>query len=170
MFDRRAIVGDEERTLRFFWYWLTCLRNCLRSQRDLILEVAALTQQIHVYQRQIKCPKLARGDRVFWIGLRRQWKGWRSALFVVTPETVLRWHREGFRRHWRGLSKRGPGRPPIARRHIRFIEQMSRENPDWGAEQIALELALELGVEHCTSTIRKYMVDGGPPTRDRSCM
>jgi hypothetical protein len=47
---------------------------------------------------------------------------------------------------------------------------MSRENPDWGAEQIALELALELGVEHCTSTIRKYMVDGGPPTRDRSCV
>jgi hypothetical protein len=125
--------------------------------------VAALTQQVRVYQRQIKCPKLTRGDRIFWIWLRRRWKGWRSALFVVSPETVLRWHREGFRRHWRGLSKRGPGRPPIPRRHIRFIEQMSRENPDWGEDQIALELALKLGVEHSTSTIRKYMVDDGPP-------
>ena len=146
-------------------YWLSCVRNTLRSRRDLVLEVAALRQQVAVYKRQCKRPRLNRGDRLFWIGLRRRWRNWRSALVIVTPETVLRWHREGFRRHWRGLSARKPGRPPIPRRHIRFIEQISRENPDWGEDQIALELRLKLGVEHSPSTIRRYMVHGGRPPK-----
>jgi len=148
-----------------FRYWLTCIRESLRGRRDLILENAALRQQLHVYKRQIKKPKLDRGDRNFWIWLRRRWKRWNSALVIVTPETVLRWHREGFRRHWRRLSARGPGRPPIPWRHRKLIEQMSRENPDWGEDQIALELELKLGVEHATSTIRKYMIAGGAPRR-----
>jgi putative transposase len=148
-----------------FRYWVTCIRQSLRGRRDLVCEIAAERQQLYVYKRQIKKPKLERGDRVFWTWLSRHWAQWKSALVIVKPETVLSWHREGFRRHWRGISKRGPGRPPIPRRHIKFIEQMSRENPEWGEDQIALELKLKLGVEHATSTIRKYMIDGGVPRR-----
>ena len=149
-------------------YWMTCVRQTFRGRRDLVCEVAALRQQLPVYKRQNKKPKLERGDRIFWIWLSRHWTQWKSALVIVKPETVLGWHREGFRRHWRGISKRGPGRPSIPRRHIKFIEQISRENPEWGEDQIALELLLKLGVEHATSTIGKYMIDGGVPRRE-SC-
>ena len=98
-----------------FRYWVTCVRRSLRGRRDLVCEVAALRQQLHVYTRQNKKPKLERGDRIFWIWLSRHWPQWKSALVIVKPKTVLGWHREGFRRHWRGISKRGPGRPPIPR-------------------------------------------------------
>jgi len=96
--------------------------------------------------------------------LQRQWRRWKSALVLVKPETVLRWHREGYRRHWRWRSKGKPGRPRIPRRHIEFIRRISSDNPTWGEDRIALEMKLKLGVDHSTSTIRRYMVDGGPPT------
>ena len=71
-------------------YWLTCICESLRGRRDLILENAALRQQLHVYKRVNKKPELNRGDRIFWIWLRRRWKRWKSALVIVRPETVVR--------------------------------------------------------------------------------
>ena len=65
---------------------------------------------------------------------------------IVKPETVLRWHRAGYRRFWRWKSKGEPGRPRIPRRHIEFIRRISSENPAWGEDRIALEMKLKLGV------------------------
>ena len=134
-----------------------------RSRRDLLLEVAALRHQLGVYQRQRPQPRLRPMDRMFWIWLSRAWPRWKSGLVIVQPDTVLRWHREGFRRHWRRISVGTTGRPRIPHRHIHFIQQMSRENPDWGEDTIALEMKLKLGVEHAPSTVGRYLVRGRPP-------
>ena len=73
------------------------LRLLLQSRAALVAENLALRQQVVVLQRSVKRPKLHRRDRIFWVWLSRLWRGWRSSLIVVQPETVLRWHREGFR-------------------------------------------------------------------------
>src|SRR4030081_3451886 len=70
---------------------------------------------------------------------------WRDALVVVRPETLLRWHRQGWELFWRLKSR--PGRPPIPSRLQALIRQMARENPSWGQERIANELKLKLGIE-----------------------
>ncbi len=142
-----------------FW----AVRRFFRSRTDLLLEVTALRQQLVVYQRQTPRPKLQRGDRLFWIWLCRHWKGWRSALVIVKPETVLCWHREGYRRYWRYRSKGRLGRPRIPRKHIEFIRRISSDHPEWSATRIALILKLKLGVDHAPSTVRRYMVEGGSP-------
>ncbi|MBW2255307.1 MAG: transposase [Deltaproteobacteria bacterium] len=94
----------------------------------------------------------------------RTWPKWKSALVFVKPETVLGWHRAGYREYWRWKSRGRPGRPRIPRRHIAFIRRISSDHPEWGEDRIALELRLKLGVEHSTSTIRRYMVDGTAPS------
>ena len=142
----------------------SAVRRAFRSRTDLLLENAALRQQIHGYERSTCRPKLRRSDRLFWIWLSRHWPRWRSALVVVKPETVLRWHREGYRRYWRYRSKGRVGRPRIPRKHIEFIRTMSIQNPGWGEDKIALELELKLGVVHSPSTIRRYMITAGSPT------
>ena len=138
----------------------SAVRRVFRSRTDLVLENAALRQQLEVHQRQTPRPQLRRGDRLFWIWLCRYWPKWRSALAIVKPETVLRWHREGYRRYWRYRSKGRVGRPRIPRKHIEFIRRISLDNPAWGEDKIALELGLKLGVVHSPSTIRRYMVTG----------
>ena len=102
---------------------------------------------------------------MFWIWLQRHWPGWKNALVIVKPETVLRWHRQGYRAYWRWRSKGKPGRPRIPRQHIELIRRISSDHPEWGEDRIALELKLKLGVEHSTSTIRRYMVDSCTPPR-----
>jgi len=85
------------------------------------------------------------------------WQGWRSPLAFVEPATVIDWHRRGFRRYWRWRSRK-PGRPRIPAEHIAFIRRISTDQPGWGEDRIADELAIKLGVRHSTSTIRRYMV------------
>jgi transposase InsO family protein len=143
---------------------LSALCRMFRSRTELILENAALRQQLDVYQRQTPRPKLWRTERLFWIWLYRHWSRWKSALVIVKPETVLRWHREGYRRYWRYRSKVPPGRPRIPRKHIEFIRRISTDHPEWGEDRIALELKLKLGVVHSASTIRRYMVTTSPPS------
>ncbi len=92
---------------------LTTLQSALRSRSDLLLEIAALRGQLAIYQRQVRRPKLRRGDRMFWAWLSQHWSGWKRALVIVKPETVLRWHRQGFKLYWRNRSGGGPGRPRI---------------------------------------------------------
>ena len=101
----------------------------------------------------------ARGsDRVFWIRMRRLLDTWRDTLLIVKPETVIKWHREGWRYFWRRKSLRGkPGRPRIDPVVIGLIRRMSRDNVTWGAPRIQSELAL-LGHEIAKSTVAKYMV------------
>jgi hypothetical protein len=132
----------------------------------LALENAALRQQLATYLRTSKRPQLRTSDRVFWITLRRLWPDWARALVIVNPETVIRWHREGFRVFWRRKSARRPiGRPRIPGAHIAFIRRISGDHPEWGEDRIAEELAAKFGVEHAASTIRRYMVSRGRPPR-----
>ncbi len=126
----------------------------------LVIENAALRQQIGVYPRTNKRPKLEPADRVFWVALRRAWSGWARALVMVKPTTVIGWHRKGFSALWR--RKCGPGRPRIPRKHIAFIKRISTHHPDWGEDRIAEELVAKFGVNHSGSTIRRYMVPRRP--------
>jgi len=102
--------------------------------------------------------KIHDSDRVFWILVRRLLSRWRDTLLIVKPETVINWHRKGWRYYWRRKSQRGrPGRPKIDPEVIELIRRMSRDNATWGAPRIQSELAL-LGHEIAESTVAKYMV------------
>src|SRR5271167_2934357 len=76
--------------------------------------------------------RLGRVDRLLWLWLARVWSGWRSALVIVKPETVIAWHRQGFRLYWRWKCRRPNGRPSVSRGVIGLIHKMSLANPRWG--------------------------------------
>ena len=138
------------------------LRLLLQSRATLAAENLALRQQVAVLQRSVTRPRLHRRDRIFWVWLSRLWRGWRSGLLVVQPETVLRWHREGFRLYWRLKSRKPCGRPKLDAGIRALIRRMSRDNPTWGRRRIRSELHL-LGHEVAELTVAKYMVRGGRP-------
>ena len=134
-----------------------------KGKRALVLENLALRQQLAVYKRVQKRPRLGSTDRAFWVWLFKIWDGWKTPLILVRPETVIRWHRQGFKRYWRWRSRpKRLGRPTIAREHIEFIMRMSRDNPSWGEDKINEELRVKFGIRHSTSTIRKYMARRRP--------
>src|SRR5262249_58311198 len=136
---------------------LMYLRALLSRQLRLAAENLALRQQLALYQRSEPKPKLQARDRRFWILLARLWSDWSSALLVVSPATVVRWHRQGFRYYWRWKSRGQPGRPPIAAEVRQLIRRLSRDNPLWGAPRIQAELHL-LGHDLAEATVAKYMV------------
>jgi hypothetical protein len=126
-----------------------------RSQ--LALENLALRQQLAVLSRQHPRPRLRRRERLFWMALTILWSGWRSALVVVQPQTVVRWHRQGFGLWWRWKSRpKRQGRPPLAQDIRTLIRRMARDNATWGAPRIQAELRL-LGLEVAQATVAKYM-------------
>src|SRR5437870_10248206 len=133
------------------------LRSTIRTQRELALENLPLRQQVAVWKVRQPRPQLTTTDRIFWVVLSRLWKNWRSSLQVVRPETVVRWHRQGFRRYWAWKSRRRWGRPAIGRDLRDLIRQMSRANPLWGAPRIHGEL-LKLGLTVSQATVSKYIV------------
>jgi len=137
---------------------LRAVTGIARSRASLAAENALLHHQLTVLQRERPRPLLRPADRVLWIWLSRHWSRWRSALVLVQPATVLKWHREGYRRYWRRRSGGLGGRPRIPRSHISLIRRISSDHPEWGEDRIALELKAKLGVEHAPSTIRRYMV------------
>jgi transposase InsO family protein len=126
-----------------------------RNKRDIVLENLALRQQLAIQQRSFKCPKINNSDRLFWIWLSRIWDHWKSALMIVKPETVVHWHRKGFKYYWRRKSKR-VGRPSINWKLIKLIRRLQKENPLWSAQRIQGELA-KLGFDVCDNTVAKYM-------------
>src|SRR5215467_10414284 len=138
---------------------LSTLRSIFRSRSALELEILALRHQIAVLQRAAgKRPRLTAADRLFWVVLCRLWDDWRSALAIVKPETVIAWHRKGFRLFWTWKVRRGrPGRPAVAREVRDLIRRMSRENPLWGAPHIHAELR-KLGIEIGETSVGKYLV------------
>jgi hypothetical protein len=91
------------------------------SHRYLALENLALRQQLAVYKKTLRRPKLHPSDRLFWIGLSRLWAEWRQALIIVTPDTVLRWHRRRFRDYWTKLSRRPPQGPVLRHNLARLV-------------------------------------------------
>ncbi len=97
------------------------------------------------------------GGRLFWVALRRFWPKWRQVLVVVRPETVVRWHRLGFRAFWRWRSRpRRPGRPKVDPNVRELIRRMICENPTWGAPRIHAELLL-LGFDVAERTISRFL-------------
>src|SRR5213082_2596886 len=150
--------------LIFLATFLPTLSSILRSRAALQLENLALRHQIGVLQRSARRrPKLTSRDRLLWMCLSRLWSDWRSELAIVQPETVLAWHRAGFRLFWTWKVRRGqPGRPVISREVRDLIRKMCRENPGWGAPRIHGEL-LKLGIDIGESSVSKYMVRGRKP-------
>ena len=134
------------------------LFSALKSRRALTLENLALRHQLDVLQRNAKRPLLTNRDRVLWAFLSRVWTDWRKPLTFVQPDTVIRWHRRGFRLYWRWKSRqRWPGRHKVPKEVRDLIRRMSRENPLWGAPRIHGEL-LKLGIEVSQATVSKYMI------------
>ena len=144
---------------------LAALGSVVRSRAELQLENLALRQQINVLRRSLKKrPKLSSGDRpLLGLPLPRLWRDWPSTLAMVKPETVVAWHRKGFRLLWTRKVRRGPpGRPGIAGEIRDLIHRMCRENPSWGAPRIHGEL-LKLGIAIGETSVSKYMVRGRKP-------
>ncbi len=121
----------------FFKAVVIFLRAFLVSRASLAAENVALRQQLNVLQRSVKRPKLRWQDRLFWVWLSRLWTGWRSCLMLVKPQTVIHWHRQGFKLYWRWKSKAGKvGRPKTDPEIRDLIRRMSSENVAWGAPRI----------------------------------
>ncbi len=139
------------------------LRSLFIRREALVLENLALRQQLAAYKRTCKRPRLRMVDRTFWVWLSKLWQKWPAALVIVKPETVIRWHRQGFKRYWRWKSRpKRCGRPTIPPEHIAYIRRMSGDNPSWGEDKINEELRVKFGVNHSSSTIRRYMTKRRP--------
>jgi transposase InsO family protein len=127
------------------------------GHRHLALENLALRQQLAVYKKVLSRPKPHRSDRLFWACLSRMWAGWRQALIIVTPDTVLRWQRRRFREHWAKLSGRPPvGRPSVSAEITALVRKMAAANPLWGAPRIHGEL-LKLGIDVAERTVSRLI-------------
>jgi transposase InsO family protein len=127
-----------------------------RGHHDVVLENIALRQQLRVLQRAAH-PRLRAGDRMFWVLLSRAWSRWRSALVLVQPDTVIRWHREWLRRRWARCSGRNrAGRPALDPELRRLIIEMATANPLWGAPRIHGELQ-KLGMQVSERTVSRLL-------------
>lgn len=137
---------------------LAALSRCFWSRRDLLLENLALRQQLAVFAARHPRPRLAAPGRLFWVILRRLWPDWKRALLVVQPETVVRWHRAGFKTYWKWISRRRtrPGRNPTPKALRELIFRMVAENSTWGAPRIHGELKM-LGYEISERTVLRWM-------------
>jgi len=135
---------------------LRVVASVSRSREALVLENLALRHQIQVLRRSSKRrPRLSRLDRGLWMLFSRIWSGWRDALVIVKPATVVGWHRQGFRLFWKRKS-RAPGRPRTPRDIRNLVRRMARENPLWGAPRVHGEL-LKLGIDVGPTTVASHV-------------
>ncbi len=142
---------------------ITFLGSLFKSHRQLVLENLALRQQVTMLRQSVKRPHATAADRMFWILFSRYVDGWRHILHGLHPDTVVRWHRQGFRLYWRWKSRGpNPGRPPIHKVLRKFIREMQATNTGWGAPRIHGEL-LKLGLEVSQATVSKYMLHPKKP-------
>jgi transposase InsO family protein len=147
-------------------FFLAILASPFKSKSRFEAENAALRQQLIVLRRKLRGRiRLTNNDRWFFIQLYRWFPSVINALTIIQPETLVRWHRAGFRRYWRRKSRSLGGRPQINTDLRALIRRMSIENRLWGAPRIHGEL-IKLGFEVAQSTVAKYMAKGcGPPTQ-----
>ncbi len=132
------------------------LRDLPRSREQLIAENALLRQQLIVAARSAKRPRLATRDRVFLVLLARVVPRWRDAILLVKPETVLRWHREGFKLLWRWKTRPKLVKSKVATDTIALIRRIAADNRLWGAERIRGEL-MKLGIRLAKRTVQRYI-------------
>jgi hypothetical protein len=139
--------------------------DLFKSRRRLEAENLFLRHQLSIALRHAP-PRLRLhgSDRALLVWMTRLWPSLLGATQVVQPETILRWHRAGFKAFWRWKSRKRAGRPKIDRGLRDLIRRISKENPNWGASRIHGEL-LMLGFEVAQSTVSKYMVQGGSPSQ-----
>ncbi len=116
-----------------------------------------MRQQLAVYKRTTSRPKRRWSDRLLWVWLSRVWTGWRDALVIVAPDTVLRWRQRRFRDHWTKLSGRPTaGRPPVSAEITALVKKMAEANPLWSAPRIHGEL-LKLGIDVAERTVSRLI-------------
>src|ERR1700730_9720782 len=134
------------------------LVRLFRRRRSLLLENLALRQQLFTLTRRHPRPTLSLIDKLFWVIAGRVWSDWKHSLLIVTPETVVRWHRTGFRMYWRLISKvrKQVGRIPTPKEVRDLIFRMIADNPTWGAPRIHGELRM-LGFDLSERTISRWM-------------
>jgi putative transposase len=135
---------------------LGTLTDLPRSKSELVAENALLRQQLIILRRQVKRPTYAKTDRLLLVLLARAVRTWKQALFIVQPETLLRWHRQGFRLFWKYKSRTAARKSKISAEIVALIKEMARDNRLWGAERIRGEL-LKVGLRVCKRTIQTYM-------------
>jgi len=142
--------------LPFVLALIAAARVFLQSRTDIAVGVLALRQQVAVLKRRRSRPQLGPLDRLFWTVLRVTWSRWKNALFIVKPETVVGWHRAGFRLYWRWKSRPRGGRPRITGEVRALIRRLAQENSDWGAPKIHGELQ-KLGFVLSERTVARYL-------------
>jgi hypothetical protein len=139
--------------------FLRFLRATARSRGSLVAENLFLRKQLAFYrEHEVKPRRLTDAARIAMVFC-SLWFNWKQALTIVQPETLIRWHRRGFKLFWRRKSK--PGRPRLLRNIRDLIAQMAKENPTWGQGRVASELSLKLG----STSLRERCVHTGPRSR-----
>ena len=142
-------------------------RTVLCSRTDLVAENLLLRQQLTVLTRPTqRRPRLRFRDKLFWVVIRALRRDWRQHLVLVRPDTVVRWHRQGWKLFWRWRSRGRLGRRRLSAEVQGLIAQMARQNPRWGSERIRGEL-LKLGISVSKRSIQRYRWRGpaGPPSQ-----
>ena len=154
--------------LELLWLLLTSVLVLVRPRQDLVLENLLLRHQLAVLTRPTRTRRRARlrtWDKLLWVLARRWCARWREHLTIVTPDTVVRWHRQGWRLFWRWTSRSRGGRPHLRPAVLELTETISREIRLWGTERIRGEL-LKLGIVVSNRSIRRYRWRG--PVRSPS--
>jgi hypothetical protein len=147
--------------IAFLILFLHVLVSPFRTRVRLEAEIVLLRHQLNVLRRRVPSkPKLAVADRLLFVWLHSLFPSVLNAITIVQPETIIRWHRTGFRLYWRWKSLARGGRPMVPMEIRRLIREMSLANRLWGAPRIHGEL-LKLGIEVAQSTVAKYMAKSG---------
>jgi transposase InsO family protein len=165
----RTRISNLAGVFDLLWLLLTAGLAWARPRHDLVLENLLLRHQLAVLTRSTRTRPRARlrtWDKLLWVVARRLCTGWRQHLSFVTPDTVVRWHQQGWRLFWRWKSRSRGGRPQLSREVQDLLTTMSRENRLWGTERIRGEL-LKLGVVVSNRSIRRYRWRGpaGSPSQ-----
>ena len=146
--------------LKFVMLLLRWLPAFFRSRNNQAIVELALRQQLATYALKGPKPRITSVDRIFWAFLSRTWSGWKEVLVIVQPDTVVRWHRKGFRLYWRFISRPGPGRPPIPVEVQALIRRFANEN-GWRARKVQAELE-KLGFSVSLATVSRYLPKRNP--------
>jgi transposase InsO family protein len=167
MWHHKSVIAPFQIILRLLTDLIALTALALRQRRATAAEILVLRRQIALYkEREIKPRRIDPATRIS-LALLSRFFNWRDALVVVRPETVLRWHRAGWKLFWRLKSR--PGRPPIPLEIQALIRRMANENPSWGEERIANELLVKLGIQVSPRTVNKYLPQS-PKRRPRGDM
>ena len=127
-----------------------------KSRTQLQLEIVYLRKQLEILTRTSPKPRFRPSDRFFFRVLTSIFSSWKRTLLIIKPETVIRWHQQGFRLYWRWKSRSALSRPKIPQEQINLIKQIANENPLWGAPRIHGEM-LKLGIDISESTVLRYL-------------